>query len=431
MSFFFSIPKSLKSFFTKRLCSTHREAEFCEVTTPTSELVDESHAIRAEAGDSPRRLEGNRDSQPNDVGRIDTLEENPSREHAKVSEEKEHTSNTNDGRFRAGMGCSINNTDGEQRREDICPLKMDPPGERVSDKREGVQSSVEDFRKERSMAERTEDRSYLSEDRQHVHEMDNPEEKGSAIAHSNTESIREETEQPGHNNTYGISPGRGEHGSRCTQPDGEKARLCTIGGEGRRDISNIRTENTRYNFRTDCAGALWKYLENILSETEERERNARKRDSTSPPVPEQHWTGAEREDERSSEGTDNSDSTSMAGADLDPATAAWAFDKDPGDLSGVHDTRNEDEKGRLETTPRRGNKRYTGEENIQGRDLFLTWGEHVGAKDIAAAILRNQKSERDTWRALRRFKQFLDRESRDDTDPLTNKDAKWIMAEFI
>ncbi|KAH7832272.1 uncharacterized protein MONOS_15153p2 [Monocercomonoides exilis] len=205
--------------------SPPREAEFCEVTTPTSEPVDETHAIRTEACNSPRRLEWKGDTQPNDVRRTNTLEENSAREQTKESEEKEQTSRANNGRFRAGMG--------------------------------------------------------------------------------------------------------------------------------------------------------------------------------------------------------------LAGADLDPATAAWAFDKDPGDLSGVHDTRNEDEKGRLEITPRRGNKRYTGEENIQGRDLFLTWGEHVGAKDIAAAILRNQKSERDTWRALRRFKQFLDRESMDDTDPLTTKDAKWIMAEFI
>ncbi|KAH7830576.1 uncharacterized protein MONOS_1537 [Monocercomonoides exilis] len=329
------------------------------------------------------------------------------------------------------MGCSINNTNREQRGEDICPRELDPPRERISDKRKGVQSSVEDFGKERSMAERSEDRSYSSEDRQHVHEMDNPEEKRSAIAHPNTESIGEETEQPGLDNTDGTPPGRAEHGSRCTQPDGEKAGLCTEGVESRRDITDNRTENTRYNFRTDCAGALRKYLETILHEKEERERNTRRRHSASPPVPEKHWTSDEREDERSSEGSDDSDSASLAGADLDPATAAWAFDKDPGDLSGVHDTGNEDEKGRLEITPRRGNKRYTGEENIQGRDLFLTWGEHVGAKDIVAAILRNQKSERDTWRALRRFKQFLDRESMDDTDPLTTKDAKWIMAEFI
>ncbi|KAH7823378.1 uncharacterized protein MONOS_10775 [Monocercomonoides exilis] len=183
--------------------------------------------------------------------------------------------------------------------------------------------------------------------------------------------------------------------------------------------------------RTDCAGALRKYLETILREKEERERNTRRRHSASPPVPEKHWTDPEREDEGSPEGTNDSDSASLAGADLDRATAAWAFDKDPGDLSGVHDTGSEDEKRRPEITPRRGYKRCTGEENVQGRDLFLTGGEHVGAKEIAAAILRNQKSERDTWRALRRFKQFLDRESMDDTDPLTNKDAKWIMAEFI
>ncbi|KAH7816595.1 uncharacterized protein MONOS_5863 [Monocercomonoides exilis] len=331
------------------LSSTPREVEFCEVTTPTSELVDEAHAIRTEAGNSPRGLERNCDSQSNDVRRINTLEENPAREQTKESEEKEQTSRANDGRFRAGMGCSINNTNKEQRGEDICPWELDPPGECVSDKRKGVQSSVEDFRKKRSMAATAEDRPYSSEDRQYVHKMDNTEEEWSSIAHSNTESIGEETEQPGHYDTDGTSPGRAEHGSRCTQPDGEEAGLCT----------------------------------------------------------------------------------DLAGADLDPAAAAWAFDKDPGDHSGVHDTGNEDEKGRLEITPRRGNKRYTGEENIQGRDLFLTWGEHVGAKDIAAAILRNQKSERDTWRALRRFKQFLDRESMDDTDPLTTKDAKWIMAEFI
>ncbi|KAH7826087.1 uncharacterized protein MONOS_12415 [Monocercomonoides exilis] len=57
--------------------------------------------------------------------------------------------------------------------------------------------------------------------------MDSTEEEGSAIAHSNTESNREETEQPGHYNTDGTSPGRAEHESRCTQPDGEKAGLCT------------------------------------------------------------------------------------------------------------------------------------------------------------------------------------------------------------
>ncbi|KAH7818519.1 uncharacterized protein MONOS_8409 [Monocercomonoides exilis] len=73
---------------------------------------------------------------------------------------------------------------------------------------------------------------------------------------------------------------------------------------------------------------------------------------------------------------------------------------------------------------------HTGEENIPGRDLFFSWGEYVGAKDIASAILKNQKGERDSWRALRRLKQFLDKESMDDTDPLTTRDAKWIMAEF-
>ncbi|KAH7828717.1 uncharacterized protein MONOS_15052 [Monocercomonoides exilis] len=262
------------------------------------------------------------------------------------------------------MSCSINNTDRKQKGEDIYPRKLDPPGECVSDKRKGVQSSVEDSRKERSMAATTEDRSYSSEDRQHVHEMDNPEEKGSAIAHPNTESIGEETEQPGLNNTDGTSPGRAEHGSRCTQPDGEEAGLRTEGGESRRDITVNRTENTRYNFRTDCAGALRKYLETILHEKEERGRNTRRRHSASPPVPEKHWASDEREDERSSEESDDSDSASMAGADLDPATAAWAFDKDPGYLSGVHDTGSEDEKGRLEITPRKGDKRHTLEKRI-------------------------------------------------------------------
>ncbi|KAH7821341.1 uncharacterized protein MONOS_8727 [Monocercomonoides exilis] len=57
--------------------STPREVEFCEVATPTSKLVDEAHAIRVEAGDSPRGLEWNGYSQPNVVGRIYTLEEDP------------------------------------------------------------------------------------------------------------------------------------------------------------------------------------------------------------------------------------------------------------------------------------------------------------------------------------------------------------------
>ncbi|KAH7823693.1 uncharacterized protein MONOS_5591 [Monocercomonoides exilis] len=122
------------------------------------------------------------------------------------------------------------------------------------------------------MAATTEDRPYSSEDRQHVHEMDDIEEEGSAIAHSNTESISEETEQPGHFNPNGTSPGGTELGGRCTQLDGEKAGLCTEGGEGRKDITNSRTENTRHNFRTDSAGALRKNLETILSEKEERER---------------------------------------------------------------------------------------------------------------------------------------------------------------
>ncbi|KAH7828502.1 uncharacterized protein MONOS_7702 [Monocercomonoides exilis] len=170
------------------------------------------------------------------------------------------------------MGCSANNTEREQRGEDICSRKLDTSGECVSDKREGVQSSVEDTREKGSVAATTEDIPYSSEDIQYVHEMDDSEEKGSAIAHSNTESIREKIEQPGHHNTDGISPGRAERGSRRTQPDGEKAGLCTEGREGRRDITNNRTENTRYNFRTDCAGALRKYLETILSEKEEREQ---------------------------------------------------------------------------------------------------------------------------------------------------------------
>ncbi|KAH7830890.1 uncharacterized protein MONOS_12060 [Monocercomonoides exilis] len=264
------------------------------------------------------------------------------------------------------MGCSVNNTEGEQRGEDICPRKLDPPGERACNQREGVQSSVEDFREKGSMAATTEDRSYSFEDRQYVHEMDDSEEEGSAIAHSNTESFGEETEQPGHYDTNGTSPWRTEHGSRCTQPDGEKAEQCTEGEE-------------------NCSGALWKYLETIPSEKEEKERNTRKRDSASPHVPEKYWTGVEREDERCSEESDDSDSASLAGADLDPAAAAWEFDKNPGDLSGVHDTGSEDEKGRLEASPRRGDMRYTGEENIPGRDLFFTWGEYVGVKDISAA----------------------------------------------
>ncbi|KAH7828646.1 uncharacterized protein MONOS_15549 [Monocercomonoides exilis] len=195
------------------------------------ELVDEAYEILAKAGNSPRRLERDCDSQPNVVRRVDTLEENPAREQTKESEEKEQTSRANNGRFGAGMGCSNNNTDGEQRGEDICPRKMDPPGECVSDKRKGVQSSVEDFRKERSVDATAEDRSYLSEDRQYVHEMDNTEEEGSAIAHSNTESIGEETEQSGHDKTNGTSPGRTKQKSLCTQLDGEKAGLCTEGGE--------------------------------------------------------------------------------------------------------------------------------------------------------------------------------------------------------
>ncbi|KAH7828619.1 uncharacterized protein MONOS_15409 [Monocercomonoides exilis] len=210
---------------------TPREAEFCEVTTPTSELVDEAYEILAKAGNSPRRLERDCDSQPNVVRRVDTLEENPAREQTKESEKENKASSTYNRFVRAGMGCSVNNTDGEQRGEDICPRKMDPPGECVSDKRKGVQSSVEEITEKGSVDATAEDRSYLSEDRQYVHKMDNTEEEGSAIAHSNTESIGEETEQPGHNNTDGTSPGRTEYGSRCTRPDGEKAELCIEGGE--------------------------------------------------------------------------------------------------------------------------------------------------------------------------------------------------------
>ncbi|KAH7828036.1 uncharacterized protein MONOS_9342 [Monocercomonoides exilis] len=196
--------------------STPREVEFCEVTTPTSEFVDEAYAIRAEAGYSQRGLEKNGNSQPNVVRRVDTLEEDPAREQTEVSEEKEQTSRANNGCVRAGMGCSFNNTNREQRGEDICPRELDPPGECVSDKREGVQSSVEDTREKGSMTERTEDRPYSFEDRQYVHEMDDSLEKGSAIAHSNTEGIGEEIEQPGHLNTDGTSPGRTEYRSRCT-----------------------------------------------------------------------------------------------------------------------------------------------------------------------------------------------------------------------
>ncbi|KAH7818664.1 uncharacterized protein MONOS_2361 [Monocercomonoides exilis] len=315
--------------------------------------------------------------------------------------------------------------------EDICPRKLDTPGDCTGDQREGFKSSVENTREKGSMDATTEDRSYSSEGRQYVHKVDNTEEEGSAIAHSNTECIGKETEQPRHYNTDGTSPGRTEHGCRCTQPDGEKAGLCTERGESRRDITNNRTENTGHNLKTNCAGALWKYLETILREKEEREKHARRRDIASPSVLEKYWTCAERENEGSAEGSYDSDSASLAGANLDPATAAWAFDKDPGDLSGVRDTGSKDEKGRLEITPRRSDISHTGEESIQGMDLFKACGEYVRANDIAAAILKNQKSERDTWRVLRRFRQFIDRESMDDTYPLTSRDAKWIMEEFF
>ncbi|KAH7815830.1 uncharacterized protein MONOS_10262 [Monocercomonoides exilis] len=228
----------------KRPSSTPRETEFCEVATPTSERVDEAHATHAEAGNSPRGLEGNCDSQTNDVGIIFTLEEDPARVQTKESEEENESSRTNNGCFRAGLGRSVNRTEREQRREDFLSRKMDTPGVCVSDKREGVQSSVEDTREKRSMAATTEDRPYSSEDRQHVHEMDNTEEEGSAIAHSNTESIGEETEQPGHYDSNGKSHGRTKQGSTHTQPNGEKDGLCTEGGGSRRGIANSRTENS-------------------------------------------------------------------------------------------------------------------------------------------------------------------------------------------
>ncbi|KAH7826689.1 uncharacterized protein MONOS_7947 [Monocercomonoides exilis] len=109
----------------KRPVSTPREAEFCEVTTPTSELVDEANAIRAEAGNIPLGMEWNGNSQPNDSGRINTLEEDLAREQTEVSEEENKASRVNDRRVRAGMGCSINNTEREQRGEDLCPRKLD------------------------------------------------------------------------------------------------------------------------------------------------------------------------------------------------------------------------------------------------------------------------------------------------------------------
>ncbi|KAH7826884.1 uncharacterized protein MONOS_11813 [Monocercomonoides exilis] len=80
------------------LSSTPREAELRATATPTSELVDETHAIRTEAGNSPRGLEGNGDRQPNDVGRINTLEEDPAREQTEVSEEKKKASRVNNRR---------------------------------------------------------------------------------------------------------------------------------------------------------------------------------------------------------------------------------------------------------------------------------------------------------------------------------------------
>ncbi|KAH7826235.1 uncharacterized protein MONOS_7677 [Monocercomonoides exilis] len=128
----------------ERLSSTPREIEFCEVTTPTSKLVDGANAIRAETGNSPRGLEGNGDSQPNDSGRINTLEENPAREQTEVSEEENKASSTYNRCVRAGLGCSVNNSEREQGRDDICQRMLNTLGECVIDKREGVQSSVED-----------------------------------------------------------------------------------------------------------------------------------------------------------------------------------------------------------------------------------------------------------------------------------------------
>ncbi|KAH7822220.1 uncharacterized protein MONOS_12499 [Monocercomonoides exilis] len=81
----------------ERLSSTTREAELRETATPTSEFVDEAHAIRAEAGNSPRRLEWSGDTQPNVVGRVYTLEENTAREQTKESEEKEQTNRISNG----------------------------------------------------------------------------------------------------------------------------------------------------------------------------------------------------------------------------------------------------------------------------------------------------------------------------------------------
>ncbi|KAH7826086.1 uncharacterized protein MONOS_12416 [Monocercomonoides exilis] len=57
--------------------STPLEVEFCEVTTPTSEFVDDAFAICAEAGNSPWGLERNCYGQPNDAGRINTLKKDP------------------------------------------------------------------------------------------------------------------------------------------------------------------------------------------------------------------------------------------------------------------------------------------------------------------------------------------------------------------
>ncbi|KAH7820352.1 uncharacterized protein MONOS_2257 [Monocercomonoides exilis] len=156
-------------------CRTPRKVELRETATPASELVDEAHATCAEAGNSPRGREGNGDSQLNNSGRINTLEEGPAREQAKESEEKKQISRTCNGRFRAGMGCSVNNTEREQRGEDLCPQKLDPPGKNISDQREGVQSSIKDTREKVRVVATTEGRSYSSEEGKHVHEMNDTE----------------------------------------------------------------------------------------------------------------------------------------------------------------------------------------------------------------------------------------------------------------
>ncbi|KAH7830889.1 uncharacterized protein MONOS_12061 [Monocercomonoides exilis] len=84
-----SICKDEKETENKGLSSTPWKVEVFETATPTSEFVVEEYAICAEASDSPRGLEGNGNSQPNDTGRINTLEKDPAREQTEVSEEKE------------------------------------------------------------------------------------------------------------------------------------------------------------------------------------------------------------------------------------------------------------------------------------------------------------------------------------------------------